>query len=275
MPDRVRVDGKHLILDGRPFKVRGVTYGSFLPRLDGELFPERTHVKEDFRKIVEAGLNTVRVYSLPPVDVLDLAEEYGLDRTTSYLYLVWSPVLDRIATNRYAIRGADIPAGTLEAMRESHRRRRVQQGHGWSKSGLLWIAYTLSQAVLDTNVVGVPGVLRNELQGKYELQPDNEHLGEVATDGQNLWGLGRLLRRKGAEVGDVLILEFDLVARKCAVGGGLEVGLADRMTAARDRALSAAVSPDRRTDEHLELIRRRDDLALDGHETFSAVVLAR
>jgi DNA-binding CsgD family transcriptional regulator len=184
----------------------------------------------DFRDVLENTEETlVDVFTKhgPVLDrqhATDLAEEYGLDRTTSYLYLVWSPVLDRIATNRYAIRGADIPAGTLEAMRESHRRRRVQQGHGWTKSGRLWIAYTLSQAVLDTNVVGVPGVLRTELQGKYELQPDNEHLGEVATDGQNLWGLGRLLRRKGAEVGDVLILEFDLVARKCfALVGGPEL----------------------------------------------------
>jgi len=78
MTGRVIVDGKHLSLAGHPFRVRGVTYGSFLPRLDGELFPERARAKEDFRKMGEAGLNTVRVYSLPPADVLDLVGEYEL-----------------------------------------------------------------------------------------------------------------------------------------------------------------------------------------------------
>jgi glycosyltransferase involved in cell wall biosynthesis len=89
MRERVGVDGKHLVLAGRPFKVRGVTYGSFLPRLDGELFPERARVKKDFHKIAEAGLNTLRVYSLPPVDVLDLAAEYGLRMIVGLHYDDW------------------------------------------------------------------------------------------------------------------------------------------------------------------------------------------
>ena len=49
-----------------------------MPRVDGEPFPETHRVKEDFRLIAERGLNTVRVYELPPVDVLDAADEYGL-----------------------------------------------------------------------------------------------------------------------------------------------------------------------------------------------------
>src|SRR5262245_9154067 len=75
---RVGVDGRFLVLDGRPFRVRGVTYGSFLPRDDGEPFPEAARVRDDFEAIVAAGLNTVRTYTLPPADVLDLAEEAGL-----------------------------------------------------------------------------------------------------------------------------------------------------------------------------------------------------
>ena len=72
------IRGKFIFTGGDKLLVRGVTYGSFLPRLDGALYPERSRVKEDFRKIADAGLNTVRVYSLPPLDVLEIAEEYGL-----------------------------------------------------------------------------------------------------------------------------------------------------------------------------------------------------
>jgi glycosyltransferase involved in cell wall biosynthesis len=78
MTGRVAVDGKHFDLEGAPFRVRGVTYGSFVPRLDGARFPERADVKEDFRRMVDAGLNTVRTYDLPPLDVLDIAGEVGL-----------------------------------------------------------------------------------------------------------------------------------------------------------------------------------------------------
>ena len=74
MSQRVVADGKHLALDGRPFRIRGVTYGSFVRRLDGEPFPERSTVKADFHAMADAGLNTVRVYELPPPDVVDAAE---------------------------------------------------------------------------------------------------------------------------------------------------------------------------------------------------------
>ncbi len=78
MSGRVVPDGKAFALDGVPWRLRGVTYGSFVPRLDGEPFPERTQVKKDFLRMADCGLNTVRTYELPPPDVFDVAEEYGL-----------------------------------------------------------------------------------------------------------------------------------------------------------------------------------------------------
>src|SRR5439155_26642539 len=114
----------------------------------------------------------------------------------------------RGAINRSALRGDDIPAGTREAMRGTSPRTRVQRGFGWTSSGRLWIGYTLSQAVIDSNVVGVPGSLKHELQGRFDLAPPNDQLGQLATDGGNLWGLSRVLKRYGAEAGDALVLEF-------------------------------------------------------------------
>jgi hypothetical protein len=141
---------------------------------------------------------------------VELGEQHGLNRTTTGLYLGWSPVIQRLTTNRYALRGADVPAGTLEAMRNSTPRRRVQRGYGWRSSGRLWIGYVLSQAVIDSHVVGVPSGLKNELNGRYPLAAPNDDLGGITTDGANLWGLARLLRRYAAEDGDALIFEFDL-----------------------------------------------------------------
>jgi len=86
---RVAVDGKFLSLDGQPFRVRGATYGSFRPREDGELFPERYRVVADFIAIAEAGLNTVRTYTLPPKDVVDCAGEMGLRLIVGLQYDDW------------------------------------------------------------------------------------------------------------------------------------------------------------------------------------------
>jgi len=184
----------------------------------------------DYREVLENTEETlVEIFReegpvLDRATAVDLGEERGLDRTTSGLYLGWSPVIERIAINRYALRGADIPAGTLEAMRGTSPRTRVQRGYGWTSNGRLWVGYTLSQAVIDSHVVGVPSSLKNELHGRFDLAAPNEHLGQLATDGGNLWGLSRLLKRYGAEAGDALVLEFGLSARRVyAFVGGQEL----------------------------------------------------
>ena len=66
-----------------------MTYGSFAPHADGENFPERARVLSDFRAMRAAGLNTVRTYSLPPVDVLDTADEHGLRLVVGLHYDDW------------------------------------------------------------------------------------------------------------------------------------------------------------------------------------------
>jgi glycosyltransferase involved in cell wall biosynthesis len=86
---RVSVDGKHLELEGRPYRVRGVTYGSFLPRLDGELFPDPSQVKRDFAGIEAAGMNVVRTYTVPPPEMLDLAREMDLRVLVGLQYEDW------------------------------------------------------------------------------------------------------------------------------------------------------------------------------------------
>ena len=79
-----------LIAGSDTFRVRGVTYGSFRSRLDGLSFPEHTQIKRDFVAIAEAGLNTVRTYSIPPPELLDIAAELGLRVIIGLHYHDWS-----------------------------------------------------------------------------------------------------------------------------------------------------------------------------------------
>ena len=78
----IRVDGKFFVTgDGKTKKkhfIKGVTYGPFGPGSHGAQFPETDIVDRDFAMMVSAGVNTVRVFTVPPVWLLDAAGRYGL-----------------------------------------------------------------------------------------------------------------------------------------------------------------------------------------------------
>src|SRR3712207_2860272 len=74
----VSVDGRHLRRDGRPYRVRGMSYGSFAPRPDGARFPQADVIMTDIAAMARCGLNTVRTYSVPPTELLDCAAAHGM-----------------------------------------------------------------------------------------------------------------------------------------------------------------------------------------------------
>jgi glycosyltransferase involved in cell wall biosynthesis len=104
---RVRADGRFLVLDGEPFRVTGVTYGTFSPRLDGALYPEPSVVKLDLSAMAAAGINVVRTYTVPPPDLLDVAGEAGLRVLVGLHYDDWraEPHVGRAAHRRVTDRG--------------------------------------------------------------------------------------------------------------------------------------------------------------------------
>ena len=63
---------------GRRFWIKGVTYGTFRANADGEPFPSRAQVRDDFARMRETGVNTVRLYSPPPDWLADAAADAGL-----------------------------------------------------------------------------------------------------------------------------------------------------------------------------------------------------
>lgn len=83
-----RVHGRFLNVNGKRFWIKGVTYGSFRANEDGEPFPSRLQVHDDFARMADTGVNTVRLYSPPPDWLADAAEKAGL-----YLFpdICWGP----------------------------------------------------------------------------------------------------------------------------------------------------------------------------------------
>lgn len=76
--DAPRVDGKFLRVGGERFWVKGVTYGTFRPNEQGEPYPPFDRLRDDFARMAEAGINTVRLYTPPSERIADAAAEAGL-----------------------------------------------------------------------------------------------------------------------------------------------------------------------------------------------------
>jgi GT2 family glycosyltransferase len=74
----VRVHGKFFFAGDDKYFVKGVTYGPFPVGSHGAQFPEVAMVGRDFALMRGAGVNTVRVFTVPPLWLLDAAGEAGL-----------------------------------------------------------------------------------------------------------------------------------------------------------------------------------------------------
>lgn len=75
---RPHVAGKFIYTGDEKLYVRGVTYGTFRPGPDEREQHDPLRVARDFAQMREAGINTVRTYTVPPRWFLDLASEHGL-----------------------------------------------------------------------------------------------------------------------------------------------------------------------------------------------------
>jgi GT2 family glycosyltransferase len=74
---RPEVRGKFLCVGGEKRYVTGVTYGPFRPGPDGEPY-DRVRLDDDFAAMRQHGVNTIRLYTLPPRWLLDAATRHGL-----------------------------------------------------------------------------------------------------------------------------------------------------------------------------------------------------
>jgi len=75
---RPRALGKFIHFGNEKEYLRGVTYGPFRPEPDGCEYHTPPAVERDFRLMAAIGVNAVRVYTVPPRWLLDLAQQRGL-----------------------------------------------------------------------------------------------------------------------------------------------------------------------------------------------------
>lgn len=75
---RPYVHGKFIFAGDEKLYLRGVTYGTFASTQENLSEYNPTKVARDFALMTENGINTVRVYTVPPRWLLDAAQRFGL-----------------------------------------------------------------------------------------------------------------------------------------------------------------------------------------------------
>ena len=134
----------------------------------------------------------------------------GMNRSSFYVLIGYSPIVARLDKGVYTTIGADIPPGAVEATKPSFKRKRVVVDFGWNASMYLWIAYRLSKSVLRGCQVGVPTSAKEFLQGEWPMETTGQgKVAVISINGTIVSGLHTLLERRGAECGDTIILVFD------------------------------------------------------------------
>ncbi len=148
---RVRVDGKFLTLDGARFTVRGVTYGTFAPRADGALFPEIDQIRSDLTAMTEAGFNTLRTYTTPPPDLLEIAADNGLRVIAGIFYPDWRHLVGvrRQGQNAIASRAAARIKADMRALAGRPEVLAVCIGNEIPTDALRWVGHKKVASVLD------------------------------------------------------------------------------------------------------------------------------
>jgi len=136
----------------------------------------------------------------------------GLGRASFTSALTYSVLIIRYAPQVYGLRGVAIPPGKVEEARPAPQAKahRVLLESGWTPEGHIRASYRLTSGVITNGMVSIPSQHVSALHGDYRLMRLGSPAGVLRCRGAQAWGLGPLLRRTGAEVGEILCLEFDL-----------------------------------------------------------------
>jgi hypothetical protein len=153
--------------------------------------------------------------------------EIGLNKHTFSLYLSYSPIISKIVPGVYALRGSKVPPGIVESLKSDHRPQKVITDYGWTSDGEIWVAIKLSEAILRSGVFSIPSGMKKFIQGEFALKAaDGAAVTALKIKDCSGWNLSSFFTRRGGEVGDYLVLLFDLKDREVRIQLG-DISLLD------------------------------------------------
>lgn len=152
------------------------------------------------------------------MNVSDLRDECltrGVNRHSFWVYLTYSPLLERVGPSVYVLRGAAVdPAEVahLLSREKGTSREPALQDHGWTKDGAIWLGYRAKRNIIDSGVVSVPADVRRMIgERKLELFTiEGTPVGTLVIGSTgNAWGLTPFIGRRGINENDTLLITID------------------------------------------------------------------
>lgn len=181
---------------------------------------ERTFV--DVLRSVPAGL-------MDRTELEEAVTGRGVNPSTFSVFTTYSPILDHPAKNVWCLRGHAADPAKLEALLAAvatRPRRRRTLAYGWDDDGKLRL--TVEIPSVTGPVIGIPSAIARYVAGRQFDASTLEGMptGTVVINEEGAsWGYGPFLRRRGAEVGDVMTLKFDLVTPSVTLSLGDDTAL--------------------------------------------------
>lgn len=175
-------------------------------------------------------------------DLEILCQNKGMNRSSFYVYLGYSPLIQRYSRGVYGLRGANVAASDIkqlmtkveienQARAISVSQSKVLLDYGRTTEGKIWVIYRLSDNSIYSGVITTPGPMKKYLNVEFPLySTDGICMGALKSNQGSTWGLGPFFRRRGGEAGDYMLLLYDLELTKVTAELGDE-DLLDRFLA--------------------------------------------
>lgn len=172
-------------------------------------------------------------------------DQCAINSNSFYVYLSYSPIVQKVGMGIYSLVGAHVPVGTVEQF-EAEKKDEARSEHGWDKDGRLWFATRLSRMSIKMGMFYLPSFVLNLTAGDWAAKlSDGTTSGTLEVKEQGMAGLSTILSLTGAEPHDVLCVRFDFTAKVAEI----EVG--------SDELFDASVAPV--SDEGLVLLQADDE----------------
>jgi hypothetical protein len=143
---------------------------------------------------------------------LEYCRERGMNEDTFNLFTSHSVILNLIAPGMYALVGATIPAGTIDAVgRLSSNNNPAKADHGCLSDGRIFLSWKLDSNTMRSGVLRVPEPMNASVEGEFRLKTiANRELGCIQVFQRACWDVRRLLQYACSEAEDTLVIVLNL-----------------------------------------------------------------
>jgi len=136
----------------------------------------------------------------------------GMNRHTFIAYL-HSPIITRHTIGVYGLRGAKVNPGLIKDLADNYKAQKVVNDYGWTDDGRIWLAIQLNPGMLRSGLFYIPGSIHNYLQGDFKLvDAEDIFINNIKIRNHGAWCLSPFFSRRGGDVGDYMVLIFDLAS---------------------------------------------------------------